>query len=331
MLLYLGHRRPVGRRGWIYTAAGSAAAVVGFFFKQPAVAAAGVPLVALLMMKPTAPRRDWLRAAAPLLAVAAAAAGVFFLWPLGWFYMVQVPGLYGYEAGKFWTAAVGLVQWNTLFLLVFGATLAARVGRRDPVVQWSLAAVAVLTAAALPAFAKQGGTVNSLLPSFLAMGAFCCAVLPALAARLKARRWPLRLAVAALLAVVPASDALTVDGGGMRRVVSRRNGDEGWADLVGYVAAFPGRTVCPEDPTIPLFADGYAGRTLMVERDARGWPTQLPAAVVDEIASADRVVRVDGAWTGVSRDELRALGFRLLRTSATRSDTYDFFRKERKR
>ena len=327
VLLYLGTRR-AGWRGWACTAAGSAACVVGFFFKQPAAAAAAVPAVAMLMSRE---RGGWGRAVAPLVAVGAAVLGVYLFWPVGWFYMVSVPGMYGYNGDRAWVAAIGLVRWNTLFLLVFGATLAARVGRRDPAVGWCLASVAVLTAAALPAFAKQGGTVNSLLPSFLAMSAFTCAVLPELAARLSGRGWGLRLAAAIVLFVVPISDAVTVDGGGMKYAERRRNGDAGWADLVGFVASVPGRTVCPEDPTIPLFANGYAGRTLMVERDARGWAEHLPAPVVDEVRSADRVVRVVAPWSGIDREDLRKLGFRLIRTPATRSDTYDFFRKERNR
>ncbi len=337
LLLYAGHRRAGGEaawRGWAYTAAGSAACVVGFFFKQPAAAAAAVPAVALLVGGGRVPRREWLRAGVPLMAVAAALLMVYVLWPVGWFYMVSVPAMYGYDGGRAWGAALGLARWNTLFLLIFGAFVAERVrgvGRKDQAVVWSLAAVAALAAAGVPAYAKAGGTVNSLLPSFVAMSAFTCAALPAVAARLARRRWALRVAAAAVLGVAVVSDATTVDGSGMKYAERRRDGDAGWADLVGYVAATPGQTVCPDDPTIPLFANGYAGRTLMVERDARGWPDALPAAVVAEIGSADRVIRVAGPWTAVSREQMRRLGFRLLRTPATRSDTYDFFRKERPR
>ena len=330
VLLYAGARRPTGgRAGWALTAAGSAACVAAFFFKQPAAAAAAVPALALLIANRRAPALEWLRAATPLATVAATLAAVFFLWPVGWFYMAEVPRQYAVSAGRSLAALIGLVQWNTLFLTVFGAFVAARVGRRDPVIAWALAALAILTAASVPAFAKYGGTVNSLLPSFLAMGFFCCAILPAVADRLRPRPVALRVAAAAVFVLLPISDATTVDGGGMKAVLRRFNGGEEWADVVGLVRSLPGRTVCPDDPTIPLFADGFAGRTVQVERDARGLTGPLPPGVVDEITSADRVVRVSGQRSPISPEMLRRWGFHPVPTPVMRSDMYELFERDK--
>ena len=58
----------------------------------------------------------------------------------------------------------------------------------------------------------------------------------------------------------------------------------------------PGLVVCPEDPTIPLYGKGFAGRNLFTEKDALPtnglWPTFTPQPVLDELRSADYVIDV---------------------------------------
>ena len=65
---------------------------------------------------------------------------------------------------------------------------------------------------------------------------------------------------------------------------------------MAFTRTLPGLVVCPEDPTIPLYGKGFAGRNLFTEKDALPtnglWPTFTPQPVLDELRSADYVVDV---------------------------------------
>jgi hypothetical protein len=72
--------------------------------------------------------------------------------------------------------------------------------------------------------------------------------------------------------------------------------------------------VCPEEPTIPLYAKGFAGRSVFAERDTRpvngNWPTAIPDTVMAECREADYVVDVADYWQDpIKESSLRTLGF----------------------
>jgi hypothetical protein len=72
--------------------------------------------------------------------------------------------------------------------------------------------------------------------------------------------------------------------------------------------------VCPEDPTIPLYAKGYAGQNIFAERDTHlrdgKWPIAVPEAVVADCRAADYIVDISDYWQDPIHEEfLRNLDF----------------------
>ena len=57
--------------------------------------------------------------------------------------------------------------------------------------------------------------------------------------------------------------------------------------VIAEARSLPGTVICPDDPTIPLMAKGYAGRTAVFEADAVYWDFARMQAIVKEINSAD--------------------------------------------
>jgi hypothetical protein len=72
--------------------------------------------------------------------------------------------------------------------------------------------------------------------------------------------------------------------------------------------------VCPEDPTIVVYAKGYAGQNLFAERDTHlvggHWPGTIPESVLSECRTADFIVDISDYWEDPLHDEvLLDLGF----------------------
>jgi hypothetical protein len=79
---------------------------------------------------------------------------------------------------------------------------------------------------------------------------------------------PPALALGALLAVLMTLSAfprMTRDSGLWPRPSPW---DGAYAGVVRHVSGLSGRVVCPEDPTIPLYAKGQAGRNIFLEFDS---------------------------------------------------------------
>ena len=96
--------------------------------------------------------------------------------------------------------------------------------------------------------------------------------------------------------------------------VARTSCDREYGEAVTRVGQLPGRVVCPEDPTIPLYAKGYAGHSIFAERDTHlvsgKWPTAVPEAVVADCRAADYIVDISDYWQDPLHDEiLRDLDF----------------------
>jgi hypothetical protein len=90
--------------------------------------------------------------------------------------------------------------------------------------------------------------------------------------------------------------------------------DHEYAQAVKLVEELPGTVICPEDPTIPLYAKGHVGQNMFLEYDTHlvdgGWPTVPPAGFVASCRAADYVVDIVGYWQDILKDDLlRSLGF----------------------
>lgn len=96
--------------------------------------------------------------------------------------------------------------------------------------------------------------------------------------------------------------------------VQANSWDHEYRKAVSLVGRLPGRVVCPEDPTIPLYAKGYAGQNIFSEFDSHmvngEWPTVPPATFVANCKTADYIVDVTEYWQDLLTDDLlESLGF----------------------
>jgi hypothetical protein len=291
--------------------------VLGFFFKQIVAVFAIVPFFVLIARRRAPSAREVVLAAVPPLAMAGAIIGLRITSPVVYHYMVEVPGGYAINwprAAKFlWDCLLD----SPLFLLLFGEWLV--VDRRSPQsdcrTRWLLAVLAVAIPFSAISRAKVGGWANSLLPGLLAMAAYSALRLPGVVARAERLSASLGsrligggfLATMILMTTFP---HFTLANNVVVPVAAR---DHEYWKAVASVHALAGNVVCPEDPTIPLYAKGYAGGNFFAERDARPergtWPTAVPAPVMAELGAADFVVDLIENSSHIDDELLAGLGF----------------------
>ncbi len=324
------------RRRWIFFTLGSACVVIGFFIKQPVSVFSSVPLLVLVLNWRKPRWSEVLTAALPLASMAVAIVLLRLLSPVVYHYMVEVPG--GYSIN--WPRAVKYF-WEVLldtplFLFLFGEWIVfdnPRL-RGDTRMEWLLAVLAVTVPFCAVSHAKVGGWPNSMLPALLAMTAFCALRIPRLLVRLEGLRTPVRSRLAyatfiALLMLMTTFPHLTVANGPL--VAESAWNQEYWK-AVAIARALPGKVVCPEDPSIPLYAKKYAGMNVFSEKDARpsrgAWPKATPRPVLAELGSAEFVVDVANYWgENVDGGLLQELGFEQVHGVALDAQCYQIWRR----
>jgi hypothetical protein len=302
------------RRRGLWVVLGSACLVIGFFFKQTVSVFAVVPAVVLVLRGRRPGVREILFALVPLFVTGAVIVGLKFASPTVYHYMIGVPGSYKVR----WPLVVKylweLLLESPLFLVLLAEWIAIEGAslRHDRRVRWLMAALAVSIPFCSIAYGKVGGAPNSMLPALLAMMAFCALRLPRLLARLDDRSLPLgaRMMFGTLLA----SLLLMTDFPRPGIMAYAHPWDAEYGKAVAVAARLPGTVICPEDPTIPLYAQERAGRNLFAELDAHpqngAWPPTLPASVLDEFRAADYVVDIQHYWDDHVDDRLlEDLGF----------------------
>ena len=114
--------------------------------------------------------------------------------------------------------------------------------------------------------------------------------------------------------------------------VSRSPWDKDYRETLKVAGRLPGTVVCPEDPTIPLYGNGYVGLNLFSEHDARpkhgGWQVAMPERVLEEMRRADFIVDVQDYWGENVDDALLAhLGFQPMDVSSIDPGCYRIWRK----
>ncbi len=241
--------------------------------------------------------------------------------PVVYHYMIEVPGGYAIiwrRVGKYlWDCLLD----SPLFLLVFGEWMVSDRGseRTDARARWLLAVLLVACPFSAVSRAKIGGWANSMLPGLLAITAFCALRMPKVLAYLERAGTPFKARLlhgsfVATLILMTTFPHFTYTNSPVVRVAPRD--DEYWK-AVEFARLLPGRVVCPEDPTIPLYAKGYAGQNFFAERDARptrgNWPTAIPEPTLAEISSADFVVDLTEHSSHINDKLLAGLGFEAFR------------------
>ncbi len=323
------------RRG-LWVAIGTVLLVVGFFFKQTVTAFSIIPLIVLVTRWRRPSVWELVCAGLPPVVMAGVIIALKVVSPAAYHYMIEVPA--GYSIN--WPRAIKFL-WelpldSPFFLVVFGEWLVSRRGsdRDDARGRWLLAVLAVALPSCAVARAKVGGWPNSWLPALLAMAAFCALRIPKLLARLDqmAAPWRERLTYSAFVAVLVLMTTfphLTYD---QNLITGKSDWDREYWQTIAIARTLPGRVVCPEDPTIPLYAKRYAGQNLFAEKDARPangqWPKAMPEPVLAELSEADFVVHLEDYWgENLDAEMLEAAGFEPARSIGGDLEYYTIWRR----
>jgi hypothetical protein len=316
------------RAGWASFAAGLAALVVAFCFKQTAVVAACVVALGYACERRRA-AHSWVKAALALAVLPAAVLVTKLFLPLVYHYMIVVPAQNPVELGRLagtalWTLASVPVFFVALFEFLLGGGRPGRLGL------WLLAALPVTFAYGLISAARVGGSVNSLMPAYAALFCFTAWRLPRVLAWLDgARRGSTRRAALGIAFALAFGATLLADFGGCVWMVENTHGDGRYRRAVEVARELPGKVVCPNDPTIPLYAKNYAGRQVFMELDAAGLFGDVPGYVLAEVASADYVIQVNKVFAPQLLPDARlaSMGLRPVAQPALEGSAYTVWTK----
>jgi hypothetical protein len=303
------------RRPALY-GAGLVVLVVGTLFKQTAALAAAVPAVVLLWDRSRSIGERLLLSALPLLSIALLVGTIRLSSPALYYYMFELPSKYRViprsALANFWFyLATVPIFWVTLT-----GWLAREERAPEPAAGRWLAGSALI---ALPASAwfsaKVGGYANSMLPGLAALVAFGAWRIGStlypwmLSTQRTGRAVALSTALGLLLvfSVLPTpppvfsaitSNRAEIEASPFEAYVVRtetaRILDEEYEAAIELVRGVKGIVVCPQDPTIPLYARNHAGRQLQMEADRMPvdgyYTSKLPESVRAEVAEADHVL-----------------------------------------
>jgi hypothetical protein len=318
--------------------------LAAFLFKQTYAAAALVPLAGLLI---TRPRPSWLRlglALLPPLALAALIVVMKFVTPLVYLYTVAEPATFPVPPERLGLGAIYLLMLSPLFVALVGWWLiehpdaAGRTmrERRGPLA-WLVAAALIGALAGIPAFAKRGGTFNSLLLGWVPMTGLCVAVLGGVLERLVvpvpsddgdrpnedddddgllALRpgvvkllggWFIAILLLLTTFCVPKSDLWDWSGA---------HGGREYQAVIDAARRLDGALIVPDDPTITMFAKGQVGRSLEAELDAHR-RHGFPPGVAADLATANWLVTVHGSFDDhrLAPPSLHKFGYHRVQTS----------------
>jgi hypothetical protein len=306
------------RRKWRYVTLGSACLVAGFFFKQTAFVFSAVPIVALVLRWRRPARSEIVLALFPLAVAVGAVLALKIFNPTVYYYMIKSHTTFSLNGRRTARMVWDLFLDSPIFLVLLTECIVfdSRALRDDSRVRWLMAVLIVLVPYGGVTAGKVGGWYNSLLPALLAMMAFCVLRLPRLLKGLNESSSPLPArmllgGVFGFLLLLSTFPHMSKDN---NLLASRTSFDLEYDRAVSLTARLPGRVVCPEDPTIPLYAKGFAGLSVFAERDYRTvngtWPTAIPDTVLAECREADYVVDISDYWQDpVKENSLRALSF----------------------
>lgn len=257
---------------WLY-AISAGLIVIAFLFKQTYAVAALVPPLALLVLKP----QGWTKLAAasfiPLAAMMVTALVLKVGFPLVWFYAIDVPKQYRIFGSRVNLGVMSLFMNNPLYLAMV-VLLAFHVGfspRKDPKLAWLLITMVIGGLMGIVAFAKQGGNYNSMLMVYAPMTAFCMLMLPAtidLLVNLDLSK-PMLAFTGVTMAMLLATTTFGIPMSG-RLASTHASNTSDYSKVIAAAKKLDGKLLCPEEPTISLFARGEHQKNLSAEIEAMG-------------------------------------------------------------
>jgi hypothetical protein len=279
---------------------------------------AAVPPVALVLRGRKPSRSEVLLALVPLTVAVGTIVGLRIVSPAVYHYMIVVPKAFGLR----WAATVRnaweLLLDTPLFLVLLGEWIVVERASfpKDPRLLWLAAVLAVTIPYSALTSAKVGGMDNSLLPALFPLLAFCVLRLPRMLRYVErpGSPWTSRLVAGSFLAFIVLLTAFPRLSTRHPLLVPTSRHQHAYWKLVELVKRLPGTVVCPEDPTIVLYARRQVGLNIYTECDAhlvRGtYPTEPPEQVLREIRAADHLVDVyDDTQNYLKHEDLRSLGF----------------------
>ena len=316
--VWMFYRAFARHTAWIV--GGTIVMIVAFFYKQPASAICAVPGLVVLLLRPNNLVRKLTLATIPPAAVVITLVLLKVLAPRIYFFMITGPKLFKMHWDLLPEDIVTLITTNTVFVLMFALWMLgfARSSLSREATVWLLVIVGVETITNAIARVKEGGQVNGYLPSYIAMTVFAIAVLPHALSRfaeVAPSTWQ-RYALAGLVGCMIFADTTCFANHARWAFATDMYGDASYKKVLHRTQKLKGRVICPDDPTIPLQAKGYLGRSLQSEIDALGgYP--MPSYLPGELARADYLIRVQGMWTShVPGGLLRKKGYVLVKDPA---------------
>jgi hypothetical protein len=314
LLMGLGLER---RRG-MSVVLGVACLVIGFFFKQTAFIFGIVPILALALRWRRPSRSEILLATLPVIVSLGVIFALKILSPTVYHFMIDVPRAFALDGRRTARMTWDLLLDSPLFLILLTECLLrdSRSLRDDPRVRWLLAVLVVTIPYSGVTTAKVGGWNNSLLPALLAMMAFCVLRFPRLLKGLSDVATPLphRMMLGGVLALLLLMTTFPHMSHDNNLLSPQTSVNREYRSTISSIARLPGRVTCPEDPTIPFYAKGYAGQNVFSERDTRlvngHWPSAVPETVLADCRASDYIVDIPDYYQDPVQDELLwSLGF----------------------
>jgi hypothetical protein len=334
LLLGIGQDR---RRG-LWVVLGTVCLVIGFFFKQTAFIFVLVPLLATVLSWRKPSVRQMFFALVPLAAALSVLVALRVLSPTVYYYMIDVPKAFSLDSGRRTLRILwDLLLDSPLFLVLIIECVVndSRALRDDARVRWLCATLIIAIPYSAITAAKVGGWINSLLPALIPMAAFCILRLPRLLKRLDDATSPLaaRMTLGVFLALVLLMTTFPHMSQENNLLVSQTPFDLEYDKAVSLAARLPGKIVCPEDPTIPLYATDYTGQSVFGERDTHlvngRWPANIPQSVVAECRSANYIIDLPAYYDDPLQDgALRNLGFELAPEAALHLTSYRIWQRK---
>ncbi|HVT89628.1 MAG TPA: hypothetical protein VHD56_12300 [Tepidisphaeraceae bacterium] len=297
VLFYRAHRDLNLKNTFWQTLFGAATLLIGFFFKQTALAAGLIPILAVILSRPSNFSSRLLIAFIPLAACGFAVVILKLFFPMTYLYMVKVPSSYPVPLGTCFEVLIELVRLSPLGSAAFfaWAMMSSQGEKSDPVDQWLLGSVVILGLAGCAARAKYGGYFNSHLPASMALALFAARVFPQLFQKASKKNWSILFggAIALLGPLLLIAEVSAMTRTLLPGKTTPEHGDSSYRQVIATVQSLPGQVICPDDPTIPLIAKGYAGHSGQCDLDAND--QTLPLSARRELRDADWVIQVAGS------------------------------------
>jgi hypothetical protein len=305
--------------------------VTAFLFKQTYAVAALIPPLAILLTRPKPLARHLALTATPILGLLLCVIALKIFFPLVWFYSFTSQSQFQVSLPRLLEALYDLLLYSPLYLaLAFAVALHPKLGKiHEDKILWIHAATLAGGAASMLAFAKHGGSFNSLLLGFVPMIAFSVIMLPRVLRLVSEQQLPLfgRVGVPITLGLcflattfgVPRSEDFAFHD---------TWGSDSYGEMIRFARTLHGRVISPDDPTITLFAFGKLDRSIDAEAGAYGLPSVAPLPVVRYLQSADIIIRMTSN-AGPKPDEwMKGIGYRQTLRSTT-PPGYSIWRRNR--